>query len=276
MKIYISADFEGAVGITERSQCFPGNSGFEAARKLWIGDMNAVVEGLVSGGAKEVVVNEAHAAMNYLLPELLHPCASFISGYVKIDNQMEGIDPSFAGAVLMGHAKAGTADAVLNHAYVMRDVYDIRLNGKSIGEIGLNALWAAYHRVPVILMVGDDKAAAEAASLIPGIETAVVKTGLSQFTAHNLPVEKARRLISSAAQRSCERIGEFNPLDLPDRFDMEIEFSISEIAKLCSFIPTVQLVGPRTIAFSSRDYRELQHIRIVCTNLVLAVMRDHF
>lgn len=276
MKIHISADFEGATGITERNQCFPGNPAFEAARKLWIGDINAVVEGLVNGGAQDVVVNEAHAAMNYLLPELLHPRASFISGYVKIDNQMEGIDSSFDGAVLMGHARPGTSDAVLNHVYVMRDVYEMRLNGRPIGEIGLNALWAAYHQVPVILVVGDDKAAAEAAEFIPGVETAIVKTGLSQFSAHSLPVEKARSLISAAARKACERIEEFRPVNLPTSLNMEIDFSLTEIAKLCSFIPTVGLLGPRTITFSSQDYRELQHIRIVCTNLALAVIRDHF
>ena len=51
---------------------------------------------------------------------------------------------------------------VLNHAYVMRDVYDIRLNGESIGEIGLNALWAAYLKSALIMVVGDDYAAQEA------------------------------------------------------------------------------------------------------------------
>jgi D-amino peptidase len=276
MKIYISADFEGSNGITELRQCFPGNPGFDAARRLWIGDVNAVVVGLVDGGAEEIVVNEAHAAMNYLLPELLHPRASFISGYVKIDNQMEGIDSTFTGAVLMGHSKPGTTDGVLNHAYVIREVHEIRLNGQPIGEIGLNALWAAYHQVPVILVVGDDKTAHEAAEIIPGVETAVVKTGLSQFAAHNLPLEKARGIISAAARKACERIGEFKPLVLSNNLCMEIDFSLTEIAKLCSFIPGVKLVGPRTVEFSGGNYRELQHIRIVCTNLALAVIRDHF
>jgi D-amino peptidase len=159
---------------------------------------------------------------------------------------------------------------------VMRDVNEIRLNGQPIGELGLNALWAAYHDVPVILVVGDDKAVSEAAEFIPGVETAVVKTGLSQFSAHHLPLEKARSLISAAAQKACKRIEEFKPVKLPTNLNMEIDFSLTEIAKLCSFIPTVRLLGPRTIAFSSQNYRELQHVRIICTNLVLAVIRDHF
>jgi D-amino peptidase len=276
MKIYISADFEGTSGVTDWAQCFPRGSAFESARRLWMEDINAAVEGLVRGGASEVVVNEGHAAMNYLLPDMLHPRASFISGYVKTDNQMEGLDPSFSGAVLMGHARAGSADATLNHTYVMRDVSEIRLNGQPIGELGLNALWAAYHEVPVILVVGDDKFGREAADFLPGIETAVVKTGLSQFSAHCLPLSSAHDLITAKAEVACQRLGQFKPLPLPKDFRLEIDFSIAEIAKLCSFIPSVELIGPRTVAFSSRDYRELQHVRIVCTNLALAVVREHF
>jgi len=276
MKIYISADFEGVNGIVDRSQCFPGHPEFDHARRLWIDEINAVVEGVIAAGADQVVVNEAHAGMNYLLPERLHPKASFISGYVKLDNQMEGIDPTFDGAVLMGHAKPGSADAVLNHAYVMRDVVEIRLNGESIGELGLNALWAGYFRVPVILVVGDDKFAEEARTLIPGVETAVVKTGLSQFSAHCLPIEAGHRLIQEAAAQAIQRLQSMHPVPLPPEFRMEIDFSLSEVAKLCAFVPGVELIGPRSIAFSAKDYRALQHMRIVCTNLLLGILHAHF
>jgi len=276
VKIYISADFEGVCGVTTRRQCFPGDSDFERTRRRWIEEINAVVEGAIAAGATEVVVNEAHAAMNYLLPELLHPQASFISGYVKPDNQMEGLDDTFAGAVIMGHAMAGTAEAVLNHTYVMRDVVEVRLNGEPIGELGLNAYWASSIGVPLILVVGDDKLAAEARALIPEIETAVVKRGLSQFTAHSLPLEAARRVIREAAERAVRRAGKIPPLRLPDTFTLEIEFSLSEIAHLCSFIPGVERVGGRTVRFSSSSYRQVQHVRILCTNLALAVVRAHF
>jgi D-amino peptidase len=210
MKIYISADFEGVAGIVDRHQCFPGSSDFEISRRNWIKEINAVVEGALTAGGTEFVVNEAHALMNYMIPEVLHPKASFISGYVKPDNQMEGIDPSFKGAVILGHAMAGTSGAVLNHAYVMRDVVDMRLNGERIGEFGLNAYWAAYYGVPTILVVGDDKFEAEAKALIPKIEVAVVKRGISQFTAHNLPLEFVMLL-----QRLCHGLMRYHPQILP-------------------------------------------------------------
>ncbi len=276
MKIYISADFEGVTGIVDRHQCFPGNPDFERARRNWIEEINAVIEGAIKAGGSEFVVNEAHALMNYMLPELLHPKASSISGYLKPDNQMEGIDSSFAGAVIMGHAKAGTAGAVLNHTYVMREVVELRLNGEEIGEFGLNAYWAAYYGVPTILVVGDDKFGTEAKALIPEIETAIVKRGISQFSAHSLPLVTARQVIHEASERAVSRAGEIPLPELADHFDLEIDFSLSEIAHMCSFIPCVEQVGSRTVRFESDDYRQVMQVRIVCTNLALAIIRTHF
>ncbi|HUV06670.1 MAG TPA: M55 family metallopeptidase, partial [Spirochaetia bacterium] len=170
----------------------------------------------------------------------------------------------------------GTASGVLNHTYVMRDVVEIRLNGKPEGEIGLNSYWAAYLGVPVIMVVGDDKVEAEAKTLVPEIEAAVVKVGISQFTARNLPLESARNLIRETAKRAVERIKEIPAIKIRDANEMEIDFTLSEIAHLCSYIPGVQRTGPRTVHYASKDYRDIQHVRILCTNLVLATIRAHF
>jgi len=61
----------------------------------------------------------------------------------------------------------------------------------SIGKIGLDAYWAEYHGVPIIMVVGDDMASAEAKSLNPEIETAIDKQGLSQLSVHHIPLPKA-------------------------------------------------------------------------------------
>ena len=73
MKIYISADFEGVCGVVARRQCFPGDPDFERARRHWVEEINAIIEGAMAAGASEFVVNEAHAAMNYMLPSCFIP-----------------------------------------------------------------------------------------------------------------------------------------------------------------------------------------------------------
>jgi D-amino peptidase len=275
-KIFISADLEGAVGVVDPRQCSPSHPWFEIGRRLWTHQINAVVEGVLSAGADEVLINEGHAEMNYLDMERLHPQAALVSGYVKVDNQMHGLDSSYAGAIMLGHAQAGTRNGVLAHTYVMRDVVEIRLNESPIGEFGLSALWAAYHHVPVILAVGDDKYSEEACQVIPGIETAVVKYGISAYTAHHLPLEQANRLTQDAAARAVALCDHLQAPALPDHFRMEIEFVLPQAADLCAFIPTVSRVDGRTIAFESDDYRALQQIRIVCTNLALMVSKTYF
>ncbi len=248
-KIYISADFEGVQGIVDPRQCSSGHPWFELGKRLWIGEINAAVEGAFLGGAEQVLVNEAHAEMNYIDPERLHPRASLISGYVKIDNQMEGLDSSFVGAFILGHARAGAPKGVLAHTYVMRDVIDIRLNGDSIGEFGMSALWAAYHGVPVLLAVGDKSFCEEASAVVPGIATAVVKEGLSQFSARHLPMQEARKLVLENAKSAVGRSGQVAPQELPEHFRMEIEFVLPQAADLCAFVPSVERIDGRTIAF---------------------------
>ena len=275
-KVYISADFEGVTGIVDPRQCSSSHPWFEYGRRLWTREINAVVEGALAGKAQEVVVNEAHAEMNYLDLERLHPKASLISGYLKADNQMHGLDETFAGAIILGHAQAGTAQAVLAHTYVMREVVEIRINGEPMGEFGMSALWAACYRVPVILAVGDDRYCDEARRMVPGIETVVVKKGLAAYSAHHLPLEEAHRQVREAAQRAVERSAEIQPIVLPDHYRMEIEFVLPQAADLCAFIPTVERIDGRTVAFEAQDYQKLQQVRIVCTNLALTVARTYF
>ena len=64
---------------------------------------------------------------------------------------LEGIDETFDCVFMIGiHAAAGTKDAVLAHSWSVKCIQTLRVNGKVIGELGLNALlrwsfWRAGH-----------------------------------------------------------------------------------------------------------------------------------
>ena len=278
MKLYISADMEGIAGLAAYQHTSPNSKEFSWMVDLWVSQINALIETAVEEGIEEVLVNEAHSAMTYLNLKTLHPKASLVSGYLKTDNQMHGLDESFLGAVFLGHARAGTASGVLNHTYVMRDVYEIRLNGRPIGEIGLNGFWAVYLGSALIMVVGDDQAARESKAFNPAIECAIVKKGLSQFSAIHYGLDTANQIIKKSIKSAINsrKKENFQNIEMPDMFKMEIDFSISEIAHLCSFVPGVTRIADRTVQFECIDYRELQHIRIVCTNLALAVIKNQF
>lgn len=157
MKIYISADFEGATGVVTPNHVLPERGPeFEKIRHLWQGDIQAMIDGASEAGAKEFLINEAHFEMTYLLPESLPSFVRYIQGHVKPDFHMCGIDSSFHAAFLLTHSGAGMSPTgVLSHTWLAEDIYAVRLNGSQVGEMHMNAALAGYYGVPVAMVVGD-------------------------------------------------------------------------------------------------------------------------
>jgi D-amino peptidase len=270
VKIYVSADMEFASGITSLAQVSPGNPRFEEGRRLWMADLQSLVEGALAGGATEVLINEAHALMDNLDPDEVHPAAQFISGYGKAGNQMEGLDSGFDLVFLLTHARAG-GSGTLSHTYMLPDIICIRLNGQEVGELGLNALWAGRHDVPVGLVAGDDATVREACELLGDVEAVVTKESLGQFTAKCLAPAVCRERLKRAAATAVRRVADFNPLRRPGPFEMDITFTMPAMAAFAAFVPGVERVDPLTIRFSGDDYDAVQRTRIATTNLARVV-----
>src|SRR6266513_280779 len=158
MRVYISVDMEGIAGVVHESQTDPTTPAFAAEygrfRRLMTAEANAAVEGALAAGATRVLVNDSHWFMRNLLAEELHQAAELVSGDPKPRSMVQGIDAGFDAALFIGyHARAGTRNAILDHTYADR-IHDVRLNGKSVGELGLNAGVAGVHGVPIALVSG--------------------------------------------------------------------------------------------------------------------------
>jgi D-amino peptidase len=265
MKVYISADMEGAIGITSFQQVSANYPEFQHFRNVWIDDINALAEGAFEAGADHVLVNESHEGMNYILPDRIDPRITYISGRIKPLNQMEGLDRSFSTAFLFAHARAG-ADGVLSHSYIPPDIFEMKLNGESIGEMGLNAAVAGLRGVPIGLVIGDDRAAQEAEQLIPGIKTVITKHHITQFTAACRPKLDVRKELKQAAYDSVKKIAP--ALFCPKApYTLEVTFIYPIMKELVSYIPNVKITGPRTVCFTSNDYDEVTKVRILIVNL---------
>lgn len=81
----------------------------------------------------------------------------------------------------------------------------LRANGDEVGELGWNARFAAANGVPVVLVTGDDKTAAEAHAELGHIETVTGKEGLDRFTANCRSPTETTEEIRAAAARAVER-----------------------------------------------------------------------
>src|SRR2546429_7904918 len=114
MKVFISADIEGVAGVVDVAQTVEPGPEYETGRRLLLGEVNAAIEGAVSGGATEVLVNDAHWKMTNLDPESLAAGAAYVSGRFKPLYMMQGLDATFDAAFFIGyHGAVGGGGSVL-------------------------------------------------------------------------------------------------------------------------------------------------------------------
>jgi D-aminopeptidase len=102
---------------------------------------------------------------------------------------MEGADGAAAAILLGFHAKALTPGAVLHHTFSSLTIQGMWLNDREVGETGVLAAILAEHKVPVVMVSGDDKVCAEAREWIPGVVTCETKKGTGPQSAELVPLE---------------------------------------------------------------------------------------
>ncbi|MEJ3657200.1 M55 family metallopeptidase [Actinomycetes bacterium KLBMP 9759] len=258
MRVLISADMEGATGVTWTDDCVPGTEQWQRMRRLFAGDVNAAVAGLAQGGATDVLVNEAHSAQRNLLLEELDERARMLTGRHKPLSMMQGIDASgdaaVDGAVFLGYHAGAGQQGVLAHTYLENSITGVWLDGEPAGEGGLNAALAAEHGVPVLLVTGDDRACAEAARYAPEATTVAVKECVSRYAAICLPPARTATLISEAARAAMARAGHRDAAFGPHR--IEVEFDAAHLADAAAVVPTVEQLDVRRVGFDAPTMTE--------------------
>ncbi|MBX3070227.1 MAG: M55 family metallopeptidase [Thermomicrobiales bacterium] len=265
MKVVISADMEGTCGVVSWMHVtppeYPGKgepinqSEYNRARGWMTAEVNAAVAGAMDAGAEEVIVCDSHDGARNLIPEELDPRCRFVTGGEKPLSMAQGVDLPGVGAFMYTgyHARAGTPLAPLAHTWT-RTLNDIRLNGDSIGEFGINAIVAGHFGVPVVMISGDEKAVAQTKALLgEQVVGVVVKEGLSTTAAIHLHPEVARQRIRDGARLAVERIGDARVFALPEGATIELDYDhqsrADQVAKLTEFTR----VGERTVAYQPAD-----------------------
>jgi D-amino peptidase len=249
-KVYISVDMEGISGISGSDQLSPGGSEYGRSRKLMAEDTNAAIRGCLAAGATQIVVNDSHGGQRNLLPEDLHPSARLISHSFKRYGMMEGLDASFDAVLFIGyHAKAGNANGLFAHtgSGVLRD---LQINGRSVGEGGMNTLLAAWYGVPVVLVTGDDVAVAEVREVATDARGVIVKRAINVRAVELFPLEAARKEIETAARDAVPRAKKTMPQQ-GGPFRVQMQFRDVLIPEIAEAFPTIQRVGPQTVTFST-------------------------
>ncbi|MGE7980210.1 M55 family metallopeptidase [Psychrobacillus sp. NPDC093200] len=269
MKLFISVDMEGITGLPDYTFVESNKHNYERARRIMTQEANAIVEGALSTGVKEVLVNDSHSKMNNLLVEELHPEASLITGDLKPYSMVQSLDESYIGAVFAGyHSRAGQP-GVMSHSMIF-GVRNMYINDVVIGELGLNAYVAGYYGVPVIMVAGDDGACREAVALIPGIITAAVKQSISRSAVKTLHPQKSQALLKEKVAEAIKKRDEILPLIPPEQPVLKIEFTNYGQAEWAALMPGCEIIeGTTIVKFEAKDILEAYRAMLVMVELAM-------
>ena len=248
-KVYLSVDMEGISGVNGDDQTSAGQPEYGRARKLMAEDANAAIRGAFDGGATDVLVNDSHGSQRNLLPEDLDPRARLISHSFKRHGMMEGLDESFDAVIFVGyHAKADAPRGLFAHtgSGVVRD---LQINGRSVGEGGMNAAMAAWYGVPVVAVSGDDVAVAEVKESVPNVRGVAVKRAINIRAVELKPLATARREIQEAARDGVSAARKPAP-ERQGPFKVVLRYRNLTFPEIATAFREIERVGPDTVAFT--------------------------
>ncbi|MCA9833641.1 MAG: M55 family metallopeptidase [Thermomicrobiales bacterium] len=263
MKILISADMEGTCGVSSwvHVQAPEVTSANQAAstveygrfRKQMTEEVNAAARGAFKAGATEIIVNDSHDFQRNIVIEQLDQRLTYISGADKRLGMMQGVDLGVDAVIYTGyHAQAGTVGGPLAHTWNTW-VHDVRFNGVSTGEFGVNAAIAGHFGAGVIMVTGDDQAVQQTQDFLGDQVTgAVVKWGVSSSSARHMHPEKALALIESAAERAVSGAHGV-PYVLQPGTEIQIDADHQARIDQMRLVPGVTRVGNRTASFTVND-----------------------
>ncbi|MFM9106085.1 MAG: M55 family metallopeptidase [Chloroflexota bacterium] len=258
MRVLISADAEGVSGITNTDEMLYGKPYYEFLRDMMTADVNAAIAGAFDGGATEVVVNDSHWTMTNVKIESLDPRADLIKGFHKHLCMVEGVQDADAVFFLGYHCRTGDSDGVGNETILGREIVEIRMNGKPVGESEINAAVCGDFGVPVVFASGDHLYERELRETLPAVEFGLTKYALDRWTARLLSLERARENIRGAARRAVMRAltGAFEPYRLPGPVTLSVTFSSTAEAVMASLVPGSVRENPRTVTVSAATATE--------------------
>lgn len=276
MKILISADMEGATGVTWPADVLPGTPQWERCRSMFTSDVDAAVRGFFDGGADEVLVNEAHWTMRNLLLERLDERAEMLTGRHKSLSMVEGVQHGDVdGVAFVGYHAGAGMEGVLAHTYLANSVTGVWLNGERASEGLLNAAVVAEYGVPVVLVTGDDVACEDALGYAPEALKVAVKNHVSRYAAVCRTPARTASDIRAAAEEAAALAVRHEPV-AAGPFTVAVEFDAEHLAMAATVVPGVTRTGERKVAYTSGTmYDGIRTFKAVTTIASAAVEEQY-
>ncbi|HCS48639.1 MAG TPA: hypothetical protein DIW61_10430 [Candidatus Aminicenantes bacterium] len=258
LKVLISVDMEGITGVVSADECNRRVSDdYQYFRRIMTLEANAAVEGALAAGAAEIVVRDAHDTGRNILPDLLHKSARLLRDWsFGPKEMMEGIDETFGAAVFIGyHASAGKPNAILEHTWSGR-ITDVKINGVSLPEAGLNALIAGHFNVPIVFVSGDQAVCDQVRGLLGEIEVVAVKKGIGAATL-SLHPEVSGPLIKQGVEKALKNTGKYKPYRLTPPYRLVLTLKDEKMVDNGQYYPGAKRTGDWELTYESKDLMEV-------------------
>ena len=267
LKVHISADMEGIAGVVSGEQLGPTGFEYQRFREFMTAEVVAAIEGARAAGATEILVADSHGNGQNLLIEKLPQQVQIVRSWPRPMGMMQGIDETFDAAVFIGYHTGTTNPAgVRAHTLSSANLADVRLNGVSVSEAGLNAAMAGHYGVPVVAVSGDDALVKDTQAFLPGIEGAVVKWTYGFHSARNLHPAAAAAEIASRVRAGIGRRGAVKPYRVSTPVTLEVRFKNYRPSEVLAYLATVERVDAHTIRFRGKDILEVSRFLTFINN----------
>lgn len=258
LKIYISADMEGVVGVVTGEQLGPDGFEYSRFREFMTAEVNACIDAARAAGATEFLISDSHGNGQNLLIEQLPDDVMVVRSWPRELGMMEGIDETFDAAIFLGyHSSTNNRRGVRAHTFSSANVTGVRLNGATMSEGSMNAAIAGHFGVPVIMISGDDIAVAETQVIVGDMEGAVVKWARGFHSARTLTPEAAYEVIRTRTKSAIDRIDDFEPFVLETPIELELSLKHYQPVELLGYLPDVERISSHTIRYQAEDIVEI-------------------
>jgi len=257
MKIFISADIEGIIGIAHWDEATRWKPDYPPYNEELMNEIKAACEGANLAGTKEILINDGHGVgrnLNYInLPENTKIIRSF-SGHPYC--MMQEIDNTFDAVLMIGYHSYGASDQnPLSHTLDDNLSY-IKINGDYASEFLINSYTASLVNVPVVFVSGDIGLCEHVKEINKNIETVGLNKGVG-----NSVISIHPKMAFDKIKHGVENIlkSDFSccSFKLPRKFDVEISYLNHTKAYKKSFYPGIIKKSSTNLYFETNDYFEV-------------------
>ena len=261
LKLHISVDMEGVVGVVTEQQLSPAGFEYARFRDFMTREALAAVEAGKAAGATEIIVADSHGNGQNLLIDQFPADVKMIRSWPRRLGMVAGVDETVDAAIFIGyHAGTNNAAGVRAHTFSSANLTRVALNGTNVTEGSWNAAIAGHFNVPVVMISGDDAAIAEVRKAVGNIEGAETKRTLGFHSAITLTPQASYDLIRQRVQAALGRRSDFKPFKVQTPVTVDVSFKNYMPAEILAYLPLFERVDSHSIRFRAKDMVEASAI----------------